>query len=142
MFFPLQFIYLIVFLLLFFIFSYPYEILFNRRPNYNELHVFGSLCFPWLKPYTAHKLEPKSSPCVFLGYSLNQSAYFCMDIETQKIYTSRHVHFIKSEFPLISHPLFLPLIGILSHLWFSLLCLCHLLSNDLRLVRLCWLHCT
>lgn len=79
-------------------FSSPYEILFNCKPNYNKLHVFGYLCFPWLKPYTAHKLEPKSSPYVFLGYSPNQSAYFCMDKNT-KIYTSRQVCFIENEFP-------------------------------------------
>ena len=63
-------------------FSSPYEKLFSRKPNYNKLRVFGCLCFPWLKPYNAHKLEPKSSPCVFLGYSLTQSAYLCMDLKT------------------------------------------------------------
>ena len=40
-----------------------------------------------LKPYTSNKLKPKSSPCLFLGYSLNQSAYLCMDIQSRKKYT-------------------------------------------------------
>lgn len=73
--------------------------LFSQKPNYNKLKVFGCLCFPWLKPYTSHKLEATSSPCSFIGYSLHQSAYLCLDITTNKIYTSRHVQFIETEFP-------------------------------------------
>lgn len=81
-------------------FSSPYEKLFQVKPNYNKLRIFGCLCFPWLKPYTSHKLEPKSLPCVFLGYSLNQSAYICLEPTSNKIYHSRHVRFVESEFPL------------------------------------------
>ena len=68
-------------------FSSPYEKLFHRKPNYNSLKFFGYLCFLWLIPYNSNKLEPKSSPCLLLGYSLNQSAYFCLDITMHKIYT-------------------------------------------------------
>lgn len=45
--------------------STPFELLFHTKPNYDELMVFGSLCYPWLKPYTSHKLAPRSSSCVF-----------------------------------------------------------------------------
>ncbi|CAA7033437.1 unnamed protein product [Microthlaspi erraticum] len=78
----------------------PYEKLFQQSPNYTKLRVFGSLCFPWLRPYTTNKLESRSSPCTFLGYSLSQSAYLCLDASTGRIYTSRHVQFVESEFPL------------------------------------------
>ncbi|GMP89176.1 hypothetical protein CsSME_00040856 [Camellia sinensis var. sinensis] len=30
--------------------------------------IFGCRCYPWLRPYTSHKLQPKSIPCVFIGY--------------------------------------------------------------------------
>lgn len=40
----------------------PYFKLIGTEPNYNKLRSFGCLCFPWLKPYTKHKLEPKSKP--------------------------------------------------------------------------------
>lgn len=56
------------------------------------------MCYPWLKPYTSHKLDPKSKPCVFIGYSFTQSAY-CLEPTSHKIYTSRHVHFIEHIFP-------------------------------------------
>ena len=83
--------------------SSPYEQLFGSPPNYTKLHVFGSLCYPWLRPYTTHKLDSRSVPYVFLGYSLTQSAYLCLDPSTLKIYISRHVKFVETSFPFTSH---------------------------------------
>jgi hypothetical protein len=71
--------------------SSPYESIFNTSPNFSKLKVFGCLCYPWLGPYTSNKLESKSQPCVFLGYSLSQSAYLCFDKSTNKLHVSRHV---------------------------------------------------
>lgn len=51
--------------------SSPYESIFHKSPNFSKLKVFGCLCYPWLSPYTYHKLDSKSQPCVFLGYSLS-----------------------------------------------------------------------
>ncbi|CAL9247936.1 unnamed protein product, partial [Arabidopsis halleri] len=77
----------------------PFFKLFGTHPNYAKLKVFGCLCFPWLKPYTRHKLESRSQSCVFLGYSLTQSAYFCLHVPSGRIYTSRHVVFEEEQFP-------------------------------------------
>ncbi|CAA7014679.1 unnamed protein product [Microthlaspi erraticum] len=77
----------------------PYTRLFGTSPNYGKLRVFGCLCFPWLRPYTAHKLDTRSQPCVFLGYSLTQSPYLCLDPETERVYVSRHVQFDEITFP-------------------------------------------
>lgn len=76
-----------------------YEKIFGASPNYSKLKILGCLCYLWLRPYTSHKLESRSKPCVFLKYSLTQSAYFCYDPSTSKIYVSRHVWFIESIFP-------------------------------------------
>ena len=46
-----------------------FEKLFNKAPNPFKLRVFGCLCFLWLRPYSSHKLDPKSNPYAFLGYS-------------------------------------------------------------------------
>ena len=46
----------------------PYEVLFKQKPDYTFLRTFGCRCYPWLQPYTSHKLQTKSMPCVFLGY--------------------------------------------------------------------------
>lgn len=57
----------------------PFHKLFNQPPNYTKLRTFGCLCFPWLWPYSAHKLDARSVACVFLGYSLTHSAYLCLE---------------------------------------------------------------
>lgn len=76
----------------------PFEALFNQNPNYEKLKT-GCTCFPWLEPCNHHKLEKKSTPCIFLGYSKNQSAYICYDLVTNKTYISRHVLFDELNFP-------------------------------------------
>jgi hypothetical protein len=48
-------------------------------------------------------MEPKSKPCIFLGYSPTQNAYKCLEPHTHKIYISRHVLFDKNQ-----HPQFVP----------------------------------
>lgn len=47
----------------------PYELLFHEKPNYMSLRTFGCLCFPNLRPYNNNKLQFKSTPYTFLGYS-------------------------------------------------------------------------
>lgn len=65
----------------------PFKCLFGRSPDYKKLRIFGCQCYLWLKPYTTSKLQPKSMPCLFLGYSRSQNAYKCM------FYLSQHVLF-------------------------------------------------
>nr|KYP33681.1 Retrovirus-related Pol polyprotein from transposon TNT 1-94 [Cajanus cajan] len=77
----------------------PLQVLFGCVPNYIKLRIFGCLCFAWLTPYTPNKLVPKSKLCVFLGYSPTQSAYYCLDPQPSKIFTSRHVQFVEDIFP-------------------------------------------
>ena len=61
-----------------------FEKLFNKALDPSKLHVFGCLCFPWLRPFPSHKLDPKSNPCVFLGYSLTQSVFLYCDPTLEK----------------------------------------------------------
>ena len=77
----------------------PFDKIFNKPLNYHKLGVFGCLCQPWLCPYTSHKLEPCSRPCVFVGYSNEYNAYSCLHPKTYRIFMSRHVVFIESVFP-------------------------------------------
>jgi hypothetical protein len=81
--------------------SSPFQKLFKIDPDYKALRVFGCKCFPLLRPYTAHKLEFRSKPCIFLGYS--HAGYRCLDTVTDWVYLSRNVVFDESSFPAKDH---------------------------------------
>lgn len=77
----------------------PFSKLFGSNPNYDKLRSFGCLCYPWLRTYISHKLDPRSKSCIFVGYYLTQSAYYYLDSTSNTIYVSRHVKFVENSFP-------------------------------------------
>jgi transposase InsO family protein len=76
----------------------PWEHLFHKAPDITHLKTFGCLCYPYLRPYNTHKLQPRSTPCIFLGYPSHTKGYICLDPTSHRIYISRHVIFNESEF--------------------------------------------
>jgi transposase InsO family protein len=77
----------------------PFEKLFHTTPEYNFLKTFGCVCWPNLRPYNSHKLQPRSTQCVFLGYSISHKGYKCFHIPTGRTYISRDVIFLETQFP-------------------------------------------
>ncbi|GJY14968.1 ribonuclease H-like domain-containing protein [Tanacetum coccineum] len=67
----------------------PFTKLYNQTPTYEHLRVFGCLCYPRVD--VSHKLEPRSTPCIFLGYR-------CLDLTSNKIIISRYVRFDEDVF--------------------------------------------
>ena len=85
--------------------STPLERLYHQKPDYNSLKIFGCACYPNLRPYNHHKLEFRSTQCVFLGYSNLHKGYKCLEIFTGRIYISRDVIFDETLFPFAKlHP--------------------------------------
>lgn len=80
----------------------PLHILYNQVPSYAHLRVFGCLCYPLRPSPTIHKLQPRSSPCVFLGYPKNHRGYICFELDSKKITISRHIIFDELRFPFSS----------------------------------------
>ncbi|KAL4570627.1 hypothetical protein LXL04_026286 [Taraxacum kok-saghyz] len=77
----------------------PLSVSSTKSQITQNLKSFGCLCYPWLRPYTTTKLQPKSTPCLFLGYSASKSAFKCYDLTMHRLYHSRHVEFVTNQFP-------------------------------------------
>ena len=77
----------------------PYEILFGKPHVYAEFHPFGCRVFPYLRDYAPHKFAPRSTACIFLGYSMSHRGFRCLDPSTQRIYITRHARFDELNFP-------------------------------------------
>ncbi|KAL5804239.1 hypothetical protein ACOSQ3_031039 [Xanthoceras sorbifolium] len=76
----------------------PYETLYHKKPNYQYFKVFGSACYPYLRPFHSHKLDFHTFKCVFIGYSLHHKGYKCLH-SSGRIYLSRHVIFHEHDLP-------------------------------------------
>jgi hypothetical protein len=79
--------------------STPFKLLHNKEPTYQDLRVFGCLCYPNTSATTAHKLPPRSVPCVFLSYLSSHKGYRCINLVTQQLIISRHVTFDETMLP-------------------------------------------
>lgn len=66
------------------------------------MRVIGCFCFLNINNPTVHKLSPRSSPCLFIGYPLLHRGYHCLDLKTNKVVISRHVIFDDFFFPATS----------------------------------------
>jgi len=80
-------------------FQSPVSMLYKKNPSYTHLRIFGCLCLPLFPSSTIHKFQPRSTPCIFLGYPSNHHGYKCLDMTTNKIIICRHVLFDESTFP-------------------------------------------
>jgi hypothetical protein len=78
----------------------PHYALYGAAPSYDHLHVFGCACYPNTSATAPHKLSPRSTRCLFLGYSANHKGYRCLDLTSHRTIISRHVVFDKDVFPL------------------------------------------
>jgi hypothetical protein len=79
--------------------STPLKHLYNQKPDYSFLKIFGCACWPNLRPYNTHKLAFRSKLCVFLGYSTMHKGYKCLEVASGRVYISRDVIFDEGVFP-------------------------------------------
>jgi len=77
----------------------PFTLLYGSPPDYSHLRVLGCLCYPNMTATARHKLAPRSTACVFLGYPSSHKGYRCLDLSTRRIIISRHVVFDETCFP-------------------------------------------
>lgn len=77
----------------------PFQLLLGEPPSYNQLRIFGCLCFPNQIATMPDKLSARSMSCVFLGYPSDHHGYRCLDLRTHRVITSHHVTFDETQFP-------------------------------------------
>lgn len=73
--------------------------LFGKKPDVLNLRVFRAAIYPYLRPFNANKLQPRSIQYVFLGYSPGYKGELCYNLLTGKIILSRHVLYDETTFP-------------------------------------------
>ncbi|KAA3482658.1 Retrovirus-related Pol polyprotein from transposon TNT 1-94 [Gossypium australe] len=76
----------------------PFKVLHDQDPIYDHLRVFECCCFLYLCPFLFHKLDFRSQPCIFLGYSSQHKGYQCLTPD-RKVILSLHVMFDENHFP-------------------------------------------
>lgn len=82
----------------------PYELLYNQKPEYDHIRVFGCLTYFWSIETKGDKFEVRGRPGVFLGYPHGTKGYKIFDIENKKIVVSRDVKFHEDNFPFSGSP--------------------------------------
>ena len=80
-------------------FHSPWEKVYSKPPSLHALKAFGCTCYLYLRPFNQNKLQPRSKPCVFLGYPPLSKGYICLDPTSNRIYIACHVLFNESLFP-------------------------------------------
>lgn len=76
----------------------PHEILFQTKPSYKDLKVFGCTAHVHVPKQKRKKFDMKSRKLVFVGYSPDHKAYRFLDPTTSEITISRDATFLENKF--------------------------------------------
>ncbi|KAG8484776.1 hypothetical protein CXB51_021144 [Gossypium anomalum] len=77
----------------------PFEAWYGLKPSVSHLKVFGCVCYVIVPAERRTKLEKRSVPCIFVGYSSDKKGYRIYDPSTRKILDSAegNLELVESE---------------------------------------------
>lgn len=81
----------------------PYEVMFGKKPKWNELRRFGCEAYVMIPQEKRRKLDDKSRKMKFVGYDENSKGYRMSN--GRNIIVSREVHFLPDRHELKSVPI-------------------------------------
>ena len=84
------------------VFSTPYELWTDKKPNLNNLQPWGSTSYVHNTSHRYGKLGPRGKMCIFIRYYEHSKCYMLIGEQPDGSVTeleSRDVDFIESEFP-------------------------------------------
>lgn len=75
-----------------------FKLLYHSTPKYTNFCGFGCRVL-YLRPYSSHKLEPRSIEYIFIGYNAHYKGYMCLDPTTSRVQITHHACFDEANFP-------------------------------------------
>ena len=75
----------------------PEECWTGEKPDLSFLKVFGSKAYSYVPSQFRSKLEPKTRPCIMVGYCQNQKGYRLWDPQQEKVISARDPVFQELE---------------------------------------------
>ena len=69
----------------------------GKEVSYKHLRVFGCLAYVHIARDQRSKLDSKTKPCIFLGYSEDEFGYRLWDLKDKKVVRSRDVVFMEDK---------------------------------------------
>lgn len=78
----------------------PHEVLFEQKPSYQHLRVFGSSCYVHRRARDKDKFGERSRHCIFFGYPFGKKGWRVYDLDRNEFLVSCDVVFQENVFPL------------------------------------------
>jgi len=75
----------------------PFKAWYGYKLKLQNLKTFSCLCFSYIPQVKRDKLDKKTEPGIFVGYSLVSKAYRIYLSQDNKVIVSRNIQFFESE---------------------------------------------
>ncbi|CAA0841743.1 Unknown protein [Striga hermonthica] len=76
-----------------------FEKLYNKKPGYTMLKIFGYLAYAADTRPSKSKLDPRGIRSMFVGYEIGKKGYKLFDTQEYRVFTARDLILFETTFP-------------------------------------------